>query len=119
MKLYNKIIILVSSLFIQSTFSKGLGQQPVAPHKQKQIPQQQIQKPSQPIQQKKQQPIQQQMSYAQALNVVKNMPHQHVIANNMLTQNFVNFVMSLNLPTIQTKALLQAGAYSHALWTGN
>ena len=119
MKLRNKVLILISSLLIQSTFSKNLGQQPVAPNKQKQIPQQQIQKPSQPIQQKKQQPMQQHMSYAQALNVVKNMPHQQVIANNMLTQNFVNFVMSLNLPTIQTKALLEAGAYAHASWTGN
>jgi len=60
-----------------------------------------------------------QTSYAQALNTIKRMSPQQIIVNNRLTNEFINFVTSLNLSDIETEALLQAGAYAYAQWAQN
>ncbi|HLC07453.1 MAG TPA: hypothetical protein VJJ26_04675 [Candidatus Babeliales bacterium] len=68
----------------------------------------------------RQQPVIQQKSYAQALDIIKNqMPSRKVLINNVFTQEFIDFVTALNLSEIETTALLQAGANIHATWTDN
>lgn len=51
-------------------------------------------------------PIMQPTSYAQALTMIKTkmQPHE-VINNNLFTQIFINSVKSLNLSTVETKAV--------------
>ena len=67
-----------------------------------------------------QQRIIQPQSYADALNIIRTqMPSNKVVINNAFTQDFINFVTSLNLSNIQTQALLEAGANLHASLTGN
>lgn len=74
----------------------------------------------QPIQQPIQRPSMKEQSYAQALNAIKmHMSPDKVVMNNTLTPNFIKFVQSLNLSAIETKALLEAGANIHAIWTDN
>lgn len=64
--------------------------------------------------------IEQPTSYAQALRIIKTkMQPDEVIHNNLLTQEFINFIQSLNFSAIETKALLEAGAHIHATWTNN
>ena len=81
--------------------------------------------PTQPIQRivppvVQQLPIAQPQSYAQALDIIKTkMPSHQVLINNSFTQEFINFVKSVNLSDIETKALLQAGANIHAIWSDN
>jgi hypothetical protein len=73
--------------------------------------------PQLPAQQK---PIGQPQSYIQALTAIKTtMPPTMILRNNVFTQEFLNFIKSLNLSDIENTALLQAGANIHAVWTGN
>ncbi len=65
-------------------------------------------------------PRTQPQSYAGALNIIRTqMPSNKVLMNNAFTQEFINFVTSLNLSDIQTQALLQAGVNLHATLTSN
>lgn len=66
-----------------------------------------------------QQPDLQPKTYVQALNAIKAMPSHTVITNNVLKPEFINFVKSLNLSSLETKALLEAGANLHTIWTDN
>jgi hypothetical protein len=67
-----------------------------------------------------QQSIAQPQSYAQALNIIRTrMPSNKVLVNNAFTQEFLNFATSLNLPDVQTQALLEAGVNLHATLTDN
>ena len=65
-----------------------------------------------------QQPILKPQSYANALNIIRTqMPSNKVLINNAFTQEFINFVTSLNLADAQMQALLQAGVNLHAVLT--
>lgn len=67
-----------------------------------------------------QQRVTQPQSYADALSIIRTqMPSNKVVINNTFTQEFINFVTSLNLSSVQTQALLEAGANLHAPLTGN
>lgn len=67
-----------------------------------------------------QQPMAKPTSYAQALNAIKTkMSSNEILVNNTFTKKFIDFVQSLNLSPIETKALLEAGAHIHATWTDN
>ncbi len=64
--------------------------------------------------------IEQPTSYAQALRIIKTkMQPDEVVNNNLLTQEFITFIQSLNFSAIETKALLEAGAHIHTIWTNN
>lgn len=59
-------------------------------------------------------------SYAEALSIIKTkMLSNTVLKDNIFTQEFLNFIRSLNLSDIENKALLQAGTNIHAVWTGD
>lgn len=65
-------------------------------------------------------PAAQQISYAQALNIIKmQMPAHKILVNNRFTPEFINFVTSLNLSNVQTQALLEAGVNLHATLSDN
>ncbi len=88
----------------------------------KQAPQKkQTPAPKQVAQRRSAQSTQQKISsYADALAFIKTkMPSQQIIQNNSLTPAFIDFVKSLSLSDIETKALLQAGVNLHAIWTDN
>lgn len=74
--------------------------------------------PTQPIQRPieiPQQPTIRPQSYAAALNIIRTqMPSSKVLVNNRFTQEFINFITSLNLSDVQTQALLEAGINLHA-----
>lgn len=67
-----------------------------------------------------QQPKQQPKTYAQALTAIRNETNSRtIIANNLLTQRFIDFVQSLNLSPVQKKALLEAGIHLHITLSNN
>ena len=74
-----------------------------------------------PVIQQRQQSVIQPNTYAQALDNIRTQmtSNKVLINNNAFTQEFVNFVKSMNLSDIETKALLEAGANIHATWTDN
>src|SRR5258708_1409275 len=70
------------------------------------------------------QPVLQQQSYANALNIIRNqMPAHQILHNNQFSSEFINFVKDSikdsDYPDIFTKALLEAGGYLYAILTGN
>ncbi len=58
-------------------------------------------------------------SYAQALDTIKRMPANKVLFNNTFTQEFIDFIKSLNLSPLEAIALLEAGANLHTNWTND
>lgn len=74
------------------------------------------QKPQTNIQQNQPSPL---TSYANALDTIRKMAPTKVLINNTFTQEFINFVQSLNFSSIETKALLEAGMNIHAQWSDN
>lgn len=122
MKYSKKLLSLIVLLFMaHSAHGKSVGRN--------------TQRPAQPIVQPQPAPVQfapkppttipQQLvtvpkSYTEALTFIRTQRQPFpILTNNAFTQEFINFVKSLNLSPIETEALLQAGVNLYATWTGN
>lgn len=109
MKYFKRIFSII--LLFSTAIPRGVGPAPA-------FPQAPYQKPQAPVGQN--QPIPSRpTSYAQALDAIRKMPTTKVLINNIFTQEFINFVQSLNFSSVETKALLEAGMNIHAQWSDN
>lgn len=128
MKYFQHIFAFILLCAAQSMYTKGM-RKPATPSKPSQLNQPTVVQASPYTEATKNKPEGKQPSkkpinvqptnYAQALNTIRTMPTQKIMVHNSLTNEFITFVTSLQLSDIETKALLEAGAYSHATWTGN
>lgn len=110
------ILIIISTLYLMNAKQTGIKTIPV----QTNIPAPQPQIAVQPSKQ----PIAQQKSYANALNIIRHqMRSDQILQNNRFTQQFINFVkdnvQNSDYPEVFAKALLQAGGYLNVSLTGN
>ena len=108
MQFFKKLLLLILLFSINCIQTRGI--------KSKTSPRQ----ASKPTAMAPQQPILKPQSYAHALNIIRTqMPSNKILTNNTFTQEFINFVTSLNLADAQMQALFEAGANLHASLTGN
>lgn len=116
MKFVKKILSLILLFSPASMNTRAINTKPQPLQQSKPPAAQPIPQPAQRAQQQKPQT----QSYASALNSIRtHMPSNKVVINNTFTQEFINFVTSLNLSNVQKQALLQAGIHLHAPLTDN
>lgn len=131
MKIFNNTVLLIALLstgFMDAARTTGAPTQQTPVVKPKQTPKQPTARPTargksrtpQPRTPQQPAPQQQPNPYIQAVTTIKtSMPSDMVLKNNSFTQEFLNFIKSLDLSDIENTALLQAGVNIHAVWTGD